>query len=273
MTYEHGIITKPDDRARNAEVRLLAARALAVLASNRTPRPSRLIERLRKLTDAFIAEDSETGMDALALVMQDGISASDVIDFIIPETSRLLGERWFADEISFADVSIGSARLQESVRALRQRDTADFRNRAAGKVLMVIPRPEHHTLGLFIAADQLRRLGLEVDFAMGPHPRQLAEMLRRDRYRMVAITASGRRTLASVKELVETIRSAVSRFTPVVVGGPITEALFDVRAITGADYVTADIRDAAERCGILERSPVSRLAEDGGHRVAEGDRL
>jgi methylmalonyl-CoA mutase cobalamin-binding subunit len=86
---------------------------------------------------------------------------------------------------------------------------------------LIIPRTEEHTLGAFVVADQIRRHGCEVDIAMDVHPRQVAEKVRKTRYHMVGITAAGRRSLASAKELVETIRASVTRVTPIVLGGSV----------------------------------------------------
>ena len=72
-----------------------------------------------------------------------------------------MGERWFANTLSFADVTIGAARLQETVRALDQRRSMDAR--AYGdRILLVVPHTEHHTLGVFVASQQFRRRGVDV---------------------------------------------------------------------------------------------------------------
>jgi methylmalonyl-CoA mutase cobalamin-binding subunit len=159
------------------------------------------------------------------------------------------------DEISFADVTIVTARLQETVRALgrvprgghpdtrRRRETAPI---ARARVLLIIPRPEEHTFGAFVVADQIRRHGCEVDIAMDLHPRQIAEKVRKTRYHMVGITASGRRSLASAKELVETIRASVTRVTPIVLGGSVVGGGSDLKAMTGVDHVVSDVPSGAE---------------------------
>lgn len=234
-----------------AEVKLLAAKALAVLAEQASPRPSRITERLRRLSDNFIAEDPEQWQTALRKIQNDGISGSDIIDHLLPEASRLLGERWMDSEISFAEVSIGSARMQEAVRTLRIQEGPELHAPAKTKVLMIVPRPEHHTLGVFIAADQLRRFGADVSFSVAPHPRQVVEVARNGRFSMIGITVSGRRTLASVKELVETIRANVLSYTPIMIGGPVTQSNLDVKALTDVDYIVEDSRSAAEICGLL----------------------
>jgi methanogenic corrinoid protein MtbC1 len=211
----------------DAEVARLAARAIALLSSERgVARPS-AEARLGLLCDAF-CRNVKTRHAILARMRKEGVSVEDIVDVVLPEVARNAGRLWMEDEISFADVTIVTARLQETVRALgrvRRDNPAEDRAGAFGstsssslnarkRVLLIIPRPEEHTFGAFVVADQIRRHGFEVDIAMDLHPRQVAEKVRKTRYHMVGITASGRRSLASAKELVEIIKTFATRVTP-----------------------------------------------------------
>jgi methanogenic corrinoid protein MtbC1 len=223
-------------------------------------RQPRVEARLRLLGDAFLSDHEETRHAVLARVRQDGISVNDIVDVILPEVARNAGQRWMDDEISFADVTIVTARLQETVRALgrlhRGGDPgliggAAKPARAQPKVLLIIPRPEEHTFGTFVVADQIRREGCAVDIAMDLHPRQIAEMVRKTRYHMVGITASGRRTLATARELVEIIKASVTRVTPIVLGGTVVGGGRDLKAMTGVDHIVTDGPSALRACGLM----------------------
>ncbi|WP_284260566.1 cobalamin B12-binding domain-containing protein [Roseicyclus amphidinii] len=247
------------------EVTRLARRAIAVLAAHGPGRSDGMARRLIQMSDAFISSDETQRHEVLLRLRQDGVSNEDLVDHLVPAVARLMGERWFADEISFAHVTIGAARLQETVRALGRRNEAD----AERAVLLVVPRAEHHTLGTFVLADQLRRRGVAVDIAVDRHPRQLAELMRKRRYHMVGITASGRRTLASVKELVDIIRSTVTRVTPVIIGGPVLDKDLDVLALTGADHIARDAASALMKCG-LEQTGKRTLSMTNSNRTGNG---
>jgi methylmalonyl-CoA mutase cobalamin-binding subunit len=123
--------------------------------------------------------------------------------------------------------------------------------------MILVPRAEQHTLGAFIAADQFRRLGFEVDVLVDLHPRQVAFALRKRRYAMIGITVSGRRTLASARELVDIIRTTVRRATPIVVGGSLIGTDQDLKTATGADHMATDVKQAIELSGlsIVELDP------------------
>ena len=260
----------------DAEIARLAARAIAVLLRERDTQRATVEARLMLLCDAFLSERDETRHAVLGRMRRDGIPVDDLIDLVLPEVARFMGRRWAEDDISFADVTIGAARLQESVRLLatgtgrgegrRMADDAARPKvrRPAKRVLLVVPRPEHHTLGVFVVADQLHRRGYETDIAVDMHPRQVAEMVLNRRYCMVGITASGRRALASARELVETIRASVRRVTPIVLGGSIVAGGSNLKAQTGVDHVVRDVESALRLCG-LEGSitELARTAPDG----------
>ena len=256
-----------------AEVRLLARRAIAMLAANGNGRSEELARRLDRLYDAFISRDEDERHEMLLRLRQDGVSTNDIVDHIIPAVARLLGERWANDRISFADVTIGTARLQEAVRALGWHDKSRQKiAETAPVILLVIPRPENHTLGAFVLADQWRRMGFHVDIAMDQHPRQIAERVLKHRYAMIGITAAGRRTLASARELVDIIRLTVARVTPIFIGGAILDRDIDVLAITGADHTARDAGSALRKCGLIDTGWEAPSFETTGHGGVRHDR-
>jgi len=233
------------------EIARLAQRAIAVLAADRPGRSDALSLRLALLCDAFISPEEDRRHEMLMRLRQDGVTTDEIIDHIVPAVASEMGQRWFADEISFAHVTIGAARLQEAVRVLGRRDLSrEIGQGVAPAILVVIPRGEDHTLGAFVLADQLRRRGYRVDLAIDRHPRQVGEMLRNRRYCMVGITVSGRRTLASARELVDIIRLTVTRVTPIIIGGAILDKGYDTLTLTGADHTARDAGSALRRCGL-----------------------
>lgn len=265
-----GISGLPD-----AEVARLAVRAISVLLSEKGAQKPSMERQLELLGDAFLSDRDETRHAILARMRQGGVPAEDIIDMVLPQIARNAGRRWMADDISFAEVTIVTARLQETVRALGRgsrdgpspRREAEARTasprtvRAQPEVLLIIPRVEDHTLGTFVVADQMRRLGCTVDIAMDMHPRQVAEKVRKSRYQMIGMTAAGRRTLATTRELVETIRASVTRVTPIVLGGSIVEGGGNLKATTGVDHVVRDVPSALRACGLIKRN------EDGAPGV------
>lgn len=198
MTQDGDATSRKGTEKRTAEITSLAKAAISVLARQSAPTPEGLARRLETLSEAFISPEEAHRHDALTKLAQEGVSIEDTIDYVIPATARLMGFRWANDSLSFAEVSIGSARLQETVRGLTTQQRREIvKNR--GTILLVVPYPEHHTLGVFVVADQLRRRGYDVHISVSQHARQVAERVKRFKYDMIGVTAAGRRTLASVK--------------------------------------------------------------------------
>jgi methylmalonyl-CoA mutase cobalamin-binding subunit len=262
--------TSKHDRAQTAldqrgDVEELAARAISVLASQSaasTAANSDLRHQaLSDLCDAFVSVESEDRHKALARLLDRGVTADQLISVIIPETARLMGDRWFANRLSFAEVTIGAARLQETVRSIALRRGVLEYPSDGPSILMIVPRSEHHTLGVFVAAEQMRRVGLQVRIAVGMHDIEIAQLVRKHRFPMIGISASNRRTLPAVRDMITTIKAAVPQITPVVVGGGVTTLGVDVKAITRADFVSSDIDETLAFLGVEAKSPVDNLSE------------
>jgi methanogenic corrinoid protein MtbC1 len=235
-----------------AEIQRLAQRAIAALAKLDPVRDDDPSQRMELLLDAFLSRDEDLRHDLLMLLRQEGVQINDIIDHVLPAVARLMGARWMADQISFADVTIGTARLQEAVRALGWHDKNRLGiHKDVRTILLVIPRGEHHTLGAFVLADQWRRMGFRVELAIDQHPRQILGMLRQQRFAMMAITASGRRSLATARELIDLIRLSIAHLVPIVIGGTVLNKDIDAIAITGADHTAKDAETALRRCGLL----------------------
>lgn len=233
------------------EVEVMARQALQVLSSGvRGIAADTPLAQLFALTEAYIDSDEQRRHDTLARVMGNGVSANDMIESVVPDTARYMGELWAHDKLSFADVTIGAARLQETVRVMCERhaDTDPAEERPS--VLLIVPRAEQHTLGVFVAAEQFRRQGVLVHLTLGNNPSEIVRLARKHRFAMIGISASSRRMLASVRELVKTIKSGLPRVTPIIVGGPITSLDINIKAMTGADHTTSDAAEALSFCGI-----------------------
>lgn len=233
------------------ELEVLAAKALRVMAAQTPPNADETpLAQLYALTDAYIGIDEQARHDVLGRIMSKGVTSDAMIEAVIPATARYMGELWASDKLSFAEVTIGAARLQETVRSISSRKKHHKDTSGGPRILLVVPRVEQHTLAIFVVAEQMRRHGVAVHIALGSFPDEIVALVRKHRFTMVGISASGRRTLGSVRELVKAIRTGVPRITPIVVGGPLSELGVDVVAVTGADHFTSDAKEALQFCGI-----------------------
>lgn len=242
------------------DVETLASRALGVLASKRISAASLLSERF--LDDLSAAVRSADGMRRRAVVrdMLDArIRAEDIADFYIPEVARRLGAAWCEDSVSFADVTIGVARLQGLLKEIGPQWADDRQTdpRAPG-LLVVVLADEFHTLGAMVLCGQLARLGVSVKLAMGQSESDLLRTVAGGHFDAILISAAQGERLATLRKLVEKIRAASVRPTPVVIGGSVVTRVSDIKTQTGADHATTDPKEALRACGLKISVPGAR---------------
>ena len=160
---------------------------------------------------------------------------------------------WCVDQISFAGVTIGVARLQGMLRDLGPEWSGDkTTDPSAPAVLLIVPENVHHTLGALVLSGQLRRRGLSVRLILGEPPGNIVVRLRRTNFSAVMVSASQSESLETIRRIIDVVRNAVQQPPPVVVGGGIleVETVENVTALTGADYATKNIEEALKLCGI-----------------------
>lgn len=187
------------------------------------------------------------------------LSVDAVIDIYVPTVARLLGDMWKEDDIDFATVTVGSMRLQ-SLLSIASVESLDFIRPVddAIAMLVVVPLGEDHSLGAFVLAAQLRRLGARVDMSFCESGSDLLSRYLCDTPDMVLFTASGRATLESISRSVLNFQKVSERIPPVIVGGYLGEAEDVAKDISGADLVSRDAREIMTLASDLRRSSPGR---------------
>ncbi len=246
-----------------ADVVALAVRALTVLAARRGNSPSRSREEhIQDLCDAVVHKDRSRQHAVVAQMVAAGISTADVADDYVTTAARKLGEGWVDDILTFSEVTIGAARLQEIARSLGDSDMRSSVTVPLGhRILLVIPPEEDHSLGAFVAANQFRRYGLWVHLAIGQSADEVAETIAAQEFEMIGISGAGRRSLELVRHLVTTVKQRCPNRAPVVVGGNMCNLEHRVLDLTGADFVTTSPRQAMSFCGLSARQDLTYEAE------------
>jgi MerR family transcriptional regulator, light-induced transcriptional regulator len=233
-------------------VETLASRALGVLASKRVSAASLLSERfLEELSIAVRTLDADHRWSVVRKMLESRIRLEDIADFYIPEVSRRLGAAWCEDGLSFADVTIGVARLQSLLREIdaewAKGTTLDA---DAPGLLVVVLADEFHTLGAMVLCSQLGRMGVSVKLVVGQSESEVLRTVAAGQFDAILISASGCERLAPLRKLVEKVRAACLRPTPIVLGGSVVTRVTDAKTQTGADHATTDPREALRACGL-----------------------
>lgn len=231
-------------------VESLASKALMELARRRGARAKSVSERhLAALRHAVTDADPGERRIVVSKLRKSGVSLDELVDLYIPEVARQLGDEWCKDQTSFADVTIGAARLQGLLRELLEDMPLPPIARSASGVAVIVIADEFHTLGALVLTAQLRRLGVSVRLLLDTDPDDVMRVVGGDeRYDAVLISASHVESLVHLARFIERIRMQTRRSLPVVVGGPVMGTGKDVKAATGADFATSDVVEALRLC-------------------------
>jgi len=227
----------------------LALRALSELANDESQELDNT-QLLNAFCHAFTMDDSTHRDEILSYLRKAGLTDDDIIDKIIPTAARKIGEQWVRDELTFAQVTISASRMQELSRFLGGRNERVPSTIPLGfNALLIIPKEEQHTMGAFVAADQFRRQGLWVHMAIGQDAKELERTVTHNHFSMIGISAAARRSLKSVKTIVDILKDKDTSI-PVILGGNIINIVDDIQSKTNVDLVSSSPREAVTFCGL-----------------------
>lgn len=232
-----------------------AAEVLARLVKNEPVAGAVLNEALvLRLMQAVATGDPEAFGVLRADFKRARVPAAVLADHYIPEVARRLGKGWADDCMTFADVTMGTARLQAMLREIGQDWYADASGAAEGPTLLVIlPEGEHHTLGAMVLAARLRRSGVSVSLRIGDPPPVLATFVRGRSFDGALISVACHERLEFAAKLVKTLKEATKGTLKIAVGGAVLASGEYTASDTGADVVTNDIEVALKGLGLLEQ--------------------
>ncbi|WP_299680894.1 hypothetical protein [uncultured Roseobacter sp.] len=187
------------------------------------------------------------------------LTHDEIIDLYIPQASCMLGESWVADDIGFADVTVGALRLQallSEANGQMQIDLSPDDSRL--RVLVLLPQGEQHFLGTSVVAAQLRRMGCEVSVSFDESMGCLQARLLEESPNLVMISCARVETLETAAETVHTIRTSSIVQPVIALGGGVLDDAEDLKDQTGVDIVTSIAKDAVAFCSKSGTAPTSR---------------
>jgi methanogenic corrinoid protein MtbC1 len=187
-----------------------------------------------------IREDVPAALAFVQAIAAEGISLEVILLQLIAPAARFLGEQWEDDRISFTEVTIGLATLQQIVHILGPSFAPGLVDR--GFVVLVSPQPEQHTLGLYLLGEFLRRAGWGVQVAPSMSESDLVDLVASEHVDMVGISVSNSDLVKPLTRLVTAIRKAsINPTVGVMLGG--SPELSDTATQVGATFCS-DPRDA-----------------------------
>lgn len=219
-------------------------------------------EIMARLHTAVQVGDIQNSFSIDKFARDTGASPTELFDHYIPDVARQLGEQWCSDELGFAEVTIGSARLQAMLREL-SKDWSDYSAEPndASTILLCVPEGTYHTMGAMVVSGQLRRRGLSVRLLLEATPQNIADSFDLASFDAVFVSAVRGESLETLRRIVDSVKTASGSAAPIVVGGTLLELEPDVAALTGADYVTNFADEAISLCNLRTKQR-STIASD-----------
>lgn len=178
------------------------------------------------------------------------LTVDAVIDLYIPQAAVCLGDLWMSSDIDFAQVTVGSLRLQ----ALLSEAIVDGASRVRTDVsdmltaLVIVPEGEQHVLGANVVAAQLRRLGCDTSVSFCETSKEVATRVICDQPDMVLFSCSRSAALESISRTVQKIRSNSDLAPVIAVGGAVRGDTDGIMKKAGADIMTNMAKDVLAFC-------------------------
>ena len=251
---------RPGSQIAGLGVEGLAEYALATLAAGSVGRQAAFSSsEVKDLCNALTEPDDATYQQLFLNSIAGGGTSDDLIDRTIPDLAKQLGEDWATDKLSFADVTIGVSRLQQTVRLHGARKEIDgLKSPSEQRVLLVLPEHEQHSLGAFVLANQMRRRGILVQLALDCTPDQVDALIEDQSYMMIGLSLGAQRSLDQAHKFTKSARATGTNAKIILGGAALAEHSTDSASDFGADFLAKNAREALDFCQI-DTAPTTSL--------------
>lgn len=203
-------------------------------------------EAIDALADSLISPNPDESLSMVVALQGQGICRDSIYLGYLAGAARRLGERWVADTLSFADVTLGAGRLYIILRALRPAFASKNRCPETGKTALFCSAPgENHVLGVTMAADMFRERGWTIDLRTGVSHDELVQVATERCYPIIGLSASSRRMVLPLTRVIASLR-VVNPASYILVSGELTALEDDLGKIVDADFVAHNAPEAIE---------------------------
>ncbi|PWR02626.1 hypothetical protein DKT77_10610 [Meridianimarinicoccus roseus] len=199
--------------------------------------------------DALIGNAPNAAIDRITALRSNGATIDQVYLGVLAPAARRLGTWWDESRASFAEVTIGVARIYGIMYALRAEFPlpVDFERRRAA--FASVPG-EDHTLGVSMAADLFRKEGWEIDLKLGHDHDGLVQALAIGDSPIIGLSAGREEALPGLIRLIVALRVSNPR-AYILVAGRYVAAHADTLALTGADAAASEVPEALAAMDLL----------------------
>jgi methanogenic corrinoid protein MtbC1 len=231
-------------------VESLAAQVITMLCESQTVSAAGVRQiALDYLGRSLLARDGFDAARVLDELRGYRLTVDAIIDLYIPQAALLLGEMWKRSDITFADVTIGSLRLQALLgEASHGLVWIGQTPTNALHALIVVSEGEQHFLGASVVAAQLRRSGCDVSLSISETRKQILSRVKSDHPDMILLSCARLGALETITKTVKNIKAIGDRTPVLALGGAVRGKIDAIKKQTGVDMVTNSATEVLSFC-------------------------
>ncbi|MES2783619.1 MAG: cobalamin B12-binding domain-containing protein [Pseudomonadota bacterium] len=187
------------------------------------------------LAHIVLGDDLEAAATYVTIMRDRGLSMETLYVELLEPTARHLGEMWDNDECDFIDVTIGVGRLQKLLAIFNDTYTLPQLG-TRRRVLMATTPGNQHSFGASMIERLLSAAGWDVETEYSGDANQIIQMVKRNWFAVIGLTAGSDGQLAAMKSVVAQIRSeSQNSDIGIMVGGPMFTQDPHLTVTMGAD--------------------------------------
>jgi len=220
------------------------ARDVIEQLARRVTEPASRSDAVIDLSKALVGQDPFAAADQIEAHHKAGVATDALLLGYLAPAARQLGEWWTADEITFADVTVGTGRIYGIMRTLRRFMPLPVLPIQKAALVASVPG-ETHMLGVRMAADLLREKGWDIDIEVGLDHDTMIDRIEESGHLVIGVSAAGDHALASLAKMVLGIQVRCPRAAILVSGNIVAEAGESV-ALMGVDGMSQNFAEASK---------------------------
>lgn len=197
---------------------------------------------LEALADALISSDARLAAQLVEDRAKSGVPFSEIyLEYLAP-AAALLGRRWEADEVTFADVTVGTGRVYAIMRSINSRARPDRLPENHSAIFAMVPGDDH-VLGLKMATDLARKRGWDIEPFLDADHDTLVNAVTESGTLLVGLSGGTVESLPSLARLVLALRIHAPR-AKILVSGNIANVAKENIELLHVDAICTQFDDA-----------------------------
>ena len=223
--------------------------------------PSESRSRVRQTGKWLANQVVSRNYDHLGVVetlVRRGCSGEMVVGYCIPMAARILGDEWASDLRSFAEVTLGSARLGEILKEMSDVGPACLSD-DKDALLVIACRGEQHILGAQVLADQLCRAKQPAKLIIDATWQDVTKLYQTGDFSALLFSCAGIHALPELNKCVNNVRQLFGASVPIVVGGQMVQIDPEKLASLSVDLVSNDIDIVLSVLELLNSAPTNNV--------------